>query len=154
MSVEGDITAAIIAALASLVTAGTLKKAIDPPPAAIDSMHLPCAYVYTGEADYADEQDDVVYVSRLFRCQTAVVARGQASPQTREARVRPVLEAVRDQLFSYSGSLGDLDIGIFQVIIEGDSGVALLPDWDGAFLGFEFRIRVIYVIAKTYEAGE
>lgn len=154
MSIEGDITTALIAVLADLVTAGTLQKAVDPPPAGIEGFQLPLAYCYTGEAEYIDTQDDVVYISRLFRQQTAVVARGQASPATREARVRPVLEAVRDQYFAYSGSLGNLGIGIQDVVMEGDSGVALLPDWDGAFIGVEFRIRVIYAITKTYATGE
>lgn len=151
MSAESEITAAITAIMQLLVDNGDLAKAVDPPPAQIDTVHLPCNYTYTGEADYTDYQENVIWISRTFRNQTAVLPYGQSTPQLREAKVRPVLEVVRDQLFSYSGNLGALDLGLMQVRITRDSGVAMLPDWDGKFIGFEFTMIIEYVVARTYE---
>jgi len=40
--------------------------------------------------------------------------------------------------------------GIERTLVLGDSGIVILPEWDGKFIGFEVRLQVAEVIARTY----
>lgn len=132
-----------------------ILTAKDPPPAQIDTAQLPCLFVFTGEASCDWEllgDPDVGVESRTYRVQVAVVPRNQATPETRETRCRPLIGAVRDALASRP-SLGGVT-GVLNSVVTGDSGVAILPEYEAKFIGFEVRLEVTEIIARTYSAGE
>jgi len=143
---------AIIAIVEGVAGITTAK---DPPPGIIDTALLPCAFVFTGESEYdwtIPGRDDVGSVIRTYRVQVAVVPVNQATPETRETRCRPLIEAVRDELAKYP-SLGGV-LGVLEATVETDSGIAILPEYEGKFIGFEVRVRVMSLIARTYATRE
>lgn len=127
---------------------GTAK---DPPPAAIDTAQLPCLYTLTGEAEY-EWIEKLCFVTRMFRVQVAVVPTNQATPETRETRIRPLIVEVRNYLAARP-QLG-LVSGVQEAKVLGDSGPAILPEYDGKYLGFEVRLQVTYAIERAFAAGE
>lgn len=147
------------AVIDTLVSLSELTLATDPPPANIETAQLPCAWCFTGEAVYEEALEGessthkMLYVDRTYRVQVAVLPLNQATPETRETRVRPVLIAVRDRLISYSPSLGGT-AGVLEARVQGDSGVAVLPEYGGKYLGFEVRIGVRSILAIEYAEGE
>lgn len=131
-----------------------ILTAKDPPPKAIETAQLPCLYVFTGEAtnDWSIlGRDDVGVVTRMYRIQVAVVPKNQATPETRETRCRPLIEAVRNEFAKYPHLGVD---GVFDAVVVGDSGPAILPEWEGKYVGFEVRLEVRSVIARSYADGE
>jgi hypothetical protein len=148
--------ATVCAAIAALGNANTgtlgITAAEDPPPATLDTAKLPLLYTFTGPAQYTDLGDDFVIETRDYRVQVAVLPFGEASPQLREARVRPILVAVRTLYFSYP-ALGGV-VGVQSALPLGDSGVVILPEWGGNYIGFELRLQVIEYAPRSFAEGE
>jgi len=121
---------------------GVITAATDPPPQNMDSNTLPHLYVFSGEADYdfgSLGNDDWLEV-RTFRVQTAVMTYAASNPEARETRIRSVLQSVMMELaqtdeFDYTDH-------VFDCTILGDSGPAILPEYEGKYLGFEIRLQV------------
>ena len=128
-----------------------IKSAIDPPPASIVTAQLPLLYVFTGEATY-EWGDDHGVETRTYRIQVAVLPRNQATPQTREKRIRPLIAVVRDAVAARP-QLGEVD-GVLDAQVAGDSGPALLPEWDMQYLGFEVRVETVSIVERTYARRE
>lgn len=129
-----------------------IVAATDPPPAAIETAQLPCLFVFTGEADYDWADVDQGWESRMYRVQVAVIPTTLATPETRETRCRPVLLAVRGVLAS-SPQLGQVRY-VQSATVLGDSGIAILPEYDGKYVGFEVRLQVREVFSHTFSEGE
>jgi hypothetical protein len=131
-------------------------RAFDPPPAKLDTADLPACYAFTGTAsnDWPNAMSDDYREARLYRVQCAVLPEGQATPELREARVRPMIVWLRDRLASYP-ILRTSDASVLHVertLVMGDSGIAILPEWDGKFIGFEVRLQVTELVTRTYAA--
>lgn len=152
----------VCAALASIldglsVTVGALGTVtvhgINPPPPKLDSADLPAAYVLTGLAtdDTDSAGDDLDRETRTYAVQVAVIAGGQGTPDERETRCRPVLIAVKNKLRAYT-RLGVAGIENARVI--NDTGIIPLPEYDGNLIGFEVRLMVTTLIARTYATNE
>jgi len=137
---------AVIGATISGITTAT-----DPPPAAIETAQLPCLYTFTGEATY-EWNGDHGYETRLYRVQVAVIPRTQATPETRETRCRPLIVAVRDALAS-SPQIGEV-LRVMGARVIGDSGPAILPEFEMKYVGFEVRLEVKSIVARRYDADE
>lgn len=131
-----------------------IATAKDPPPEAMETAILPCVYTLTGEAEDfpPDSPEDVYWETRTYRVQCAVLPRNQATPQTRELRIRPLIRLLKSALVSRP-SLGNVRY-VTRARVRGDSGPAILPEWDGKYLGFEIRIEVTSVVAVCYPGGE
>lgn len=158
MTTGGDIEL-VCAALASIasgvgaVTVGTetyTPRGFNPPPAKLDTADLPAAWAFTGQASY-DNGSDWVTETRQYAVQCAVLPLGQGTPAEREQRVRPILNALRAAIWARP-HLGVS--GVQRAVITGDSGVVILPEYDGAFYGFELRLAVTVNVARSYAAGE
>lgn len=129
-------------------------RAFDPPPAKLDTADLPACYAFTGAGtdDWQSGGSDADRETRLYRVQCAVLPEGQATPELREGRCRPLIVWLRDRLASYPLLATDAAgvAGIERTLVLGDSGIVILPEWDGKFIGFEVRLQVAEVIARTY----
>lgn len=128
-----------------------ITTATDPPPAAIETAQLPCLFTFTGEATY-EWGDDHGYETRVYRVQVAVIPRVQATPETREVRCRPLIVAVRNALAS-SPQIGAV-ARVLGAKVIGDSGPAVLPEFEMKYIGFEVRLEVLSIVARVYDAGE
>jgi hypothetical protein len=128
-------------------------KGFNPPPPKIDTAELPAVYAVTGSAtdDEDSAGDDQVRETRTYAVRVPVMPEGQGTAQEREKRCRPILQAVKAKLRQYP-HLGVA--GVERARVIGDSGITLLPDWDGAFIGFEVRLQVVELIARTFAANE
>jgi hypothetical protein len=138
-----DIITQICAALVQIGAGVTgITKTFDPPKAGMPSTaELPALWVFTGGTsdDYASLGNNMVYVPRQFRVQVAVTPTGQGDPNTRESLCRPLLMAVRAAFAHHSG----LSVNWVQDMrLLGDSGIVVLPEYGGAFIGFELRLTV------------
>jgi hypothetical protein len=127
-------------------------KTADPPPVKLDSAELPLAYLTPGPA--ADEGrstgDDEVRETRQYALRVPVISSGQGTPGERETRCRPILAAVKAWLRMYP-HLGTAGV---EAQVNGDSGVVVLPDFEGKFIGFEVRLQVTTLIVWNYAANE
>jgi len=140
-----------IAAIGKLVPG--ITSSMDPPPPTINTASLPLLYALTGESDYDDTRgSELLWVTRIYRIQVAVIPRNQATPNTRETQCRPLISAVRDTFAQYP-QLGNV-LGVQNARVVGDTGVALLPDWEGLYVGFEVRLEVTSVVERTYTQKE
>jgi hypothetical protein len=141
-----------------IVTVGARATAIktysDPPPAKLDSGDLPALCVFTGQAseDEEIEGDHLVERTRMMRVQVPVIATGQANAEEREARCRPLMDAV-SAAFRAAPSLGGTAF-VQRTRVLGDSGIVILPEWGGKFVGFEVRLQVISLEPRVYAKGE
>lgn len=145
----------ISARIALLGSAATgIQKAIDPPPANPSTAVLPLLYVFTGSADYAENEEGEGWdmLTRAFRLQVAVIPTAQGDPNTRESLVRPLLDATVNQLRSYPG-LNGLPF-VKKMRVRSDSGVAILPEYGAKFIGFEVRLEVSYLQKRAFARGE
>ena len=124
---------------------GTITAASDPPPEQLDTNSLPHAWVFCGEAEYdfsiLGEPDQWLEI-RTYRLQVAVLTLAMATPETREARIRAVLHPVA--LAMIQTDEFDHTDHVFDYSFLGDSGPAILPEYEGKFLGFEIRFQVTY----------
>lgn len=141
-----------IAAIAETVDG--IESAKDPPPEAMETAALPCVYTLTGEAEDfpPDSPEDVYWETRVYRVQCAVLPKNQATPQTRELRIRPLIRALKAALVSHP-SLGEVRY-VSRAKVRGDSGPAILPEWDSKYLGFEIRVEVTSAVEVCYPGGE
>jgi hypothetical protein len=128
-----------------------IETAVDPPPPIIDTAKIPCLFVFTGEAEYKWD-GDIGEERRTYRVQVAVVPTTLATPETRETRIRPLIDAVVNQLASYPG-LNNLS-RILNSEVMSDSGPAILPEYEGKYVGFEIRLVVTSIVARNYAAKE
>jgi hypothetical protein len=122
---------------------GVIVAASDPPPQNMESNTLPHLYVFTGEADYDTEtlgEDDQWLEIRMFRIQVAVMTMAQSNPEAREARIRSVLKSVQRAL-AYTDKFDYTD-HVYDYSFLGDSGPAILPEWESRYLGFEIRLQI------------
>jgi hypothetical protein len=128
-----------------------LATAKDPPPATLDTAVLPCLYVWTGPGQYSAVSlgSDAVMETRLYRLQVAVAPEGEASPEFLEARTRPILVAVRDLYFGWPQL--DATDWVQTSAPASDSGVILLPEYGGKYVGFELRLEVQEHIKRIYQ---
>lgn len=142
-----DICGKIVTTLGAAVSG--IKRAFDPPPPKLDSADLPALWCFTGAAVNDDEElgEDLILTRRSFRVQVAIIATGQGNPATREQLCRPLIEAVREKYYTTS-SLRNL-AWIQDVRVLGDSGIVVLPEYGGQFIGFEVRLEVTYVQKRT-----
>jgi hypothetical protein len=127
-------------------------RGANPPPVKIDTAELPAAFAFTGQAsDEENRGEDLVYETRQYAVQVAVIPVGQGTPAEREKRCRPVLIAVKNKLRQYP-HLGVA--GVQRMRVTGDSGVVVLPSYEGQYIGFEVRLTVLTLIKRTYADNE
>lgn len=125
-------------------------KGFNPPPAKADTAQLPGVWTFTGPATYIDGADWLTE-ERTYLVQCAVLPVGQGTPAEREQRCRPLLVALRAALIAHP----HLGVAFVQrTRLLGDSGITVLPEYDGAFIGFELRLGVTEIVARSYAASE
>ena len=118
-----------------------LVKCWPVPPDQIDTVLLPASYVLTG-AGNRTSGDSVSSETRTYRVQFPILAKGAVTPMLRETRCRPLLLralAVLDAFptLRHKNMLGDQHpIGIQSAFVRGDSGIVVLPEYGGRFVGF------------------
>lgn len=129
-------------------------KAYDPPPASLDSVKLPAVYVLTNGADYDTTVygSDNVQVTREYTVTCAVLAENASNLEVREKHCRPLIEALRDRLLMYP-SLGNVATVQMMTPIS-DSGVIVLPDYGGLYIGFSITITTLEIVSRTYASNE
>lgn len=131
----------------------TLHGFNPPPPNTPDTAQLPAVWAYTGQATYSEAQGGADWMTeeRTYALQCAVLPVGQGTPTEREKRCRAILAALRAAIVRYSW----LGVAYVQrVRLLGDSGVVILPEFDGANYGFELRVGVTMLIPHGYAADE
>jgi len=127
-----------------------IKTVFDPLPASVESAHLPALWVFTGPSQQVEELSGHLPITRrIFRVQIAVLPNGQSTPQEREIRCRPLIDAVWAQFRSYP-FLGGVDF-VHSSRPLSDSGIVILPEFGGKFVGFELRLEVEYIEPVTYK---
>ncbi len=152
----------VCAALASILdglvvnvaTTETYKvHGYNPPPPKADTAELPAAFAFTGAATDDDAIDGAEQVreTRQYALQVLVLPIVQGTPAEREKRCRPVLIAVKNKLRQYV-HMGVA--GAQRMRVTGDSGVVILPSYDGMFYGFEVRLTVLTLIQRAYADNE
>jgi hypothetical protein len=127
-----------------------ITKAFDPAPANIDTQYLPALFAFTGPSTQDDETlgDELVITRRIFRVQVAVIPTGQGDPNTREVKCRPLLENTLKRFRSYQ-QLGKTAFVHLSRPLS-DTGIVVLPEWGGKFIGFEIRLEVAYVEQSNF----
>lgn len=146
----------IATAMAPIVIGGVSYSmqgfAIQPPK--MDTATVPALYPLTGPAtnDWVSGGSDSDVETRQFQLHVPVLAKGLGVPGEPEQRCRPIIAAVRDTFASYP-SLNGCD-GVKQATVMGDSGVILLPDYEGTWMGFITRLQVSLFLRRTFAAGE
>lgn len=129
-------------------------KSYDPPPASMDSVKLPASYVFTGAAEFDTQSygPEEVAITREYEVHCAVLAENAATPELREKHCRPLLEALRTKLLQYP-NLGS--VATVQMMTPlSDSGVIVLPEYGGLYVGFIVTINTLEIVARTYASGE
>jgi hypothetical protein len=129
-----------------------IGSALDPPPATLDTAKMPALFTWTGPATYRDLGDDWIEETRLYRVQVAVVKVGEATPDVREKRCRPLLDAARETFFKYPQLSQTLRVQEARPL--GDSGIVVLPEYGGSHIGFELRLQVIEYFERSYAPYE
>lgn len=148
--------AAMVAALPPVAVGETESytfRAFDPPPPdAPDTADLPAVWVFTRQATYADSDHGTSLTeTRQYVLQCAVMPVGQGAPLERELRCRPLLEALRAAVIAHS------TYGVPYVrktTLTGDSGIVVLPDFNGANIGFELRLAVMSELPRQFAPEE
>ena len=143
---------AAIKAIGEQVTG--IVTAFDPPPAGLNSADLPALFAFTGNASHGDTQygANKVLVTRIYRIQVAVIPSALGDPNTRETLCRPLLDATVDT-FQMHPTLGKI-ARVRRSRVVSDSGIVLLPEWGGKYIGFEVRLEVETIEPRTYAKGE
>lgn len=121
------------------------------PPAGLETAELPALYAFTGAMAPDEEDSSSVTETRTFRVQVAVLPTGQGDPNTREALCRPLLEAVNAAFREHFGLGGVAGVQVVRVV--SDSGIVLLPEWGGKFIGFEVRLAVMTIRERIWAHG-
>jgi len=133
-------------------TATGIKSAYDPAPNDLNSASLPALWTFTGPASEEESEfEDYVRIDRTMRVQVAVIPTAQGAPATREKKCRPILDAVSAKLRS-SPHLGVNWVENTRVVA--DSGIVILPEYGGKYIGFEIQYLVTYYQKVSYGANE
>jgi hypothetical protein len=128
-----------------------ITTAFATPPANLETAELPALYPFTGAMSPDEEDSTSVTETRTYRVQVAVLPTGQGDPNTREALCRPLLEAVNAAYRIHFG-LGNV-VGVQNSRVVSDSGIVLLPEWGGKFIGFEVRLAVTTIRERIFAHG-
>jgi hypothetical protein len=130
------------------------KGLFDPPPANLQTADLPALFTWTGVAQHNESVlgEDFIETTRRFYIQIAVIPTGQGDPNTREKLVRPLIESALTVLRKHPKLLG-LD-WVEKVVVGSDSGIIMLPEYGGKFIGVEIPIDVTYIVLRNYAANE
>lgn len=128
-----------------------VKTAFDPPPVNIETGFLPALYTFLGSANHNETAygPNTVMVTRTYRVQVAVIPTGQGNPNTRESQIRPLLQNVIEHYRKYPHLSRTNHVRDARVI--SDSGIVILPEWGGKFIGFEIRLAVTTLEPRTYQ---
>ena len=125
----------------------------DPPLSAYDTAHLPTLYVLLGQAVNGRELGSgLTLETRQLRIQVPVSFVTASTPQQIETESRALIPALKTA-FLARPNLGGLD-GIQDVMVLGDSGTIILPEYGGQFIGFEIRIQFEYISSFAYVDSE
>jgi hypothetical protein len=145
--------ASLTAAIKTIGAAASgIKSGFDPAPNDLNSSSLPALWCFTGPAREDQSQfSDYASVVRTMRVQVAVLPTAQGTPAEREKKCRPLLDAVTAQLRSYPHLGVDW---VQKAQVAGDSGIVILPEYAGKYIGFEIQLEVAYYVKRTYAAGE
>jgi hypothetical protein len=136
-----------IAAVGATVT-GVLKTYATPP---VNLDIVPALYAFTGGMVTDEEDGDSATETRVYRVQVAAIATGQGNPNTREALCRPIIESAIQEYREHFG-LGGV-VGVQTSKVVSDSGIVLLPEWGGKYIGFEIRLAVTTIRGVTFVHG-
>lgn len=128
-----------------------ITKAFATPPAGLETAELPALFAFTGGMTPTDEDSSSVTETRTYRVQVAVLPTGQGDPNTREEKCRPLLEAAVGAFREHFG-LGGVE-GVQHSQVLSDSGVVVLPEWGGKFIGFEIRLAVTTIRDRHFAHG-
>lgn len=122
-----------------------IQTAFAIPPAGLETAELAALYAFTGTATNDQQTLGAGFFqeTRLYRVQVAVLPTGQGTPELRETRCRPLITGL-NQALRDNPSLGGV-AGVQKSLVVGDSGIVLLPEWGGKFIGFEIRLQVTTV---------
>lgn len=154
-----DAVAAAIAAIADSLppvevsaNASYPFRGYNPPPAALDTARLPAVFAFTGPATNSNDQgEEFDRETRVYAVQCAVLPVGQGTPAERETRGRPLLVALKNA-FAARPHLGTAFVERSTVL--GDSGIVVLPSYDGTVIGFEIRLSVTMRTESVYAEYE
>lgn len=131
-----------------------IRRAFDPPPPKLDSGDLPALWIFTDRSSIDAETDGIVNTSRTFRIQVAVLTLSEGDPYTRETRCRPLLDLVSSK-FQGTPTLRNLPfVRPMGASVLSDSGIVILPEFGGQFIGFEVRLQVQHFVNRSFEEGE
>lgn len=138
----------------AIVTLGKTVSGItsgeDPPPPKIDTAQLPFVYCLTrdGAFDWTKGGTYMGDETREFAVQVAVIPTSQGTPNEREERCRPLIDAFRDKFASYP-QLNAI-LGVQESIVNSITGPVILPEYGGKFIGFEMSLSVRMVFQRTF----
>jgi len=118
----------------------------DPPPPKWDTYEIPGLYVLTGASTDVPQGDDGADVleNRAFHIQVPFMPVGASTPYSREVIGRPILDAMK--LVYRDFARNGLVTGVFQMRVVNDSGIAILTEYDGQFIGFDIEMLVQMMI--------
>lgn len=152
-----DMISSICANLATIgreIVGINANGVFDPPPAGLQTADLPAMFVWTGTATHSEGSmgESFVETTRRFYLQIAVIPVGQGDPNTRETLIRPLIDATLTVLRQHP-KIKSLD-WVEKMTVGSDSGVIILPEYGGKFIGFEIPIDVSYFAIRTYASNE
>lgn len=128
----------------------------NPPPPKDDTAELPGIWALTGPAtdDETSGGANFERETRDYVIEVPVMAVGEGTPNEREPRCRPVLQAVKTELRRHP-KLGGLDFIDGGIRVVGDTGITKLSIYtESDYIGFQVRIRVKVIVRRTYAANE
>ncbi|MHB0922632.1 MAG: hypothetical protein ACYC3H_01535 [Bellilinea sp.] len=128
-----------------------ITRAFNPPPVSIETAHLPALYAFLGSANHNETAygPNMVLTTRTYRVQVAVIPTGQGNPNTRELQIRPLLQNVIEHYRKYPRLSRTNRVREARVV--SDSGIVILPEWGGKFIGFEIRLAVTTLEPRAYQ---
>ena len=135
------------------------RAALAQAPASLMGLNLPVALVFEGPAndDYAQlGGGSFVQVSRNWFIRLYVAMVQQGVPGEAQAQVTPWFDTIRN-FFYGRPSLGGAEF-VQNARIMSDRGVLVLPYGNGTegstYIGTEFTMSVVGIVARTFAAGE
>jgi len=143
---------AAIATIGATIPGINAHGVFDLPPANLNTGDLPAVFTWAGPGQHSPLGEMVDITARRFYVQVAVIPISQGDPNTRERLVRPLMEAA---LAAYRGHprLTNLD-WVRVALVGSDSGVIILPEYGGKFVGFEISLDVTYITPRTISTNE
>ena len=140
---------------AGIKTVGALAPGIvtafNPPPVAVETAHMPALYAFLGSASHNETAygPNRVLTTRIYRVQVAVIPTGQGNPATRETQIRPLLQTTIEHYRKFP--LLNRTAYVRNARVLSDSGIVILPEWGGKFIGFEIRLQVESIELRAYQ---